>query len=257
MRWLLAPIMFCLPAVLEAREAAVLQFSETGNSAEPGQTLGNTGFVLNILGTPPPYRGLPRTAPAFSPQAAVVGEPINDRGLSSSCTVQPMPALTMQITREAALRRQQYWRHVADAECRHGLPSGILDALVLQESRYLPDAMSAAGALGLAQLMPATARSLGVHDRLDPLANLEGGARFLRTMLDRFGSVSLALAAYNAGPGRVEAARGVPAISETQNYVRSVLSFWSALSSDPRRSLRATAELLGFASTVETIQTER
>lgn len=122
---------------------------------------------------------------------------------------------------------------------------------MLQESRYHPAVASPAGALGLAQLMPGTARDLGVGNRLDPVANLDGGARYLRAMLDRFGSVPLALAAYNAGPGAVEAARGIPGNRETPGYVVNVLSYWSTMSSAPPQALRASAQLLGFATTAE------
>lgn len=79
---------------------------------------------------------------------------------------------------------------------------------------------------GLAQLMPATARELGVTNRHDPQQNIDGGARYLRQMLDRFGSVHLALAAYNAGPGAVTKAGGIPRNRETPGYVRSVLDRW-------------------------------
>ena len=95
--------------------------------------------------------------------------------------------------------------------------------MVWQESRWRHDAVSPVGAQGLAQLMPGTARDLGVDPR-DPFANLEGGARYLREQLDRFdGDLEKALAAYNAGPGRVERANGVPRIRETQNYVASIM----------------------------------
>lgn len=113
------------------------------------------------------------------------------------------------------------------AEMRHALPGGLLEALVEVESAFRPDAVSRAGAMGLAQLMPGTARALGILNPFDARANVDGGARFLRAMLDRFGSVSLALAAYNAGPGAVVRSRGVPANSETPAYVRKVLSAWS------------------------------
>jgi hypothetical protein len=254
MRWLLASVLCCASVAAEAREVAVLQFGVTGTSPETEAAPAGTGFVLNNLGARPvaPETGHSVALPIDADTAAVALTPA-PAALSSSCLPRPMPAVP--VAREAAMRRQHYWRHVADAECRHGLPAGLLDALVLQESRYLPDALSPAGAAGLAQLMPATARTLGVADRLDPLANVDGGARFLRAMLDRFGSVSLALAAYNAGPGRVEAARGIPAITETRHYVRNVLSFWSGLSDDPQRSLRATAQLLGFATTAASSQT--
>jgi soluble lytic murein transglycosylase-like protein len=111
---------------------------------------------------------------------------------------------------------------------RYGLDGRLFAALVWTESGFRPDAVSHAGALGLAQLMPGTARGLRVDPR-DPLQNLDGGARYLRTQLDRFGRVDLALAAYNAGPGRVEAAGGIPNIVETQLYVVRVLDRYRAL----------------------------
>lgn len=99
----------------------------------------------------------------------------------------------------------------------------LLEALVWQESRWRDRARSPKGAIGLAQLMPGTAQDLGVNPH-DPNSNLAGGARYLRQQLDRFdGDVERALAAYNAGPGRVLRARGVPAIAETQAYVRAII----------------------------------
>ena len=99
----------------------------------------------------------------------------------------------------------------------------LLAALVWQESRWNPQAVSPKGAIGLAQLMPGTARYLGV-DPTNPASNLVGGARYLRQLLDQFdGNVEKALAAYNAGPGRVRSAGGIPAIAETQNYVTSIV----------------------------------
>jgi soluble lytic murein transglycosylase-like protein len=99
----------------------------------------------------------------------------------------------------------------------------LLAALVWQESRWNPHAISAKGAIGLAQLMPATAHDLGV-DPHDPVANLTGGARYLRQLLDGFdGNIEKALAAYNSGAARVRRANGIPAIRETQAYVRSIV----------------------------------
>jgi predicted nucleic acid-binding Zn-ribbon protein len=111
---------------------------------------------------------------------------------------------------------------------RHGIDARLLAALVWTESNFRPDAVSHAGALGLAQLMPGTARGLGVDPR-DPLQNLDGGARYLAAQLAHFGRVDLALAAYNAGPGRVTAAGGVPDIVETQLYVVRVLDRYRAI----------------------------
>lgn len=108
---------------------------------------------------------------------------------------------------------------ITTAAQRYGLDPPLLAALVWTESGFNPNAVSSAGAIGLAQLMPGTARSLGV-DPWDPAQNLDGGARYLRMMRDRFGSTELALAAYNAGPRRVEeAGPGIPNIRETQLYV--------------------------------------
>ena len=116
------------------------------------------------------------------------------------------------------------WRaSLLTAADRYGVSSDLLAALVWQESRWHASAVSPKGATGLTQLMPATARSLAVDAR-DPAANLAGGAQYLRRMLDMFdGNVERALAAYNAGPGRVQRANGIPAIAETRSYVSDIL----------------------------------
>lgn len=119
-----------------------------------------------------------------------------------------------------------YWPFLVEAACRHGVPVALFDAVVLAESLYQVTAVSRSGAHGLAQLMPGTAKDLGVADRFDPRANLEGGAQYLRRMLDAFGSPLLAVAAYNAGPGAVRRAGGLPANGETQAYVRRVMAYW-------------------------------
>lgn len=127
-----------------------------------------------------------------------------------------------------SFRRAVYLPHVYAAEAQYGLPTGLLDALIWTESRYNPFAVSGAGAAGLGQLMPKTARELGVANRFDPRANLSAAARYLRQMLDKFGMVHLAVAAYNAGPGAVERAGGIPLNGETPSYVRNVLNFWGS-----------------------------
>ena len=103
----------------------------------------------------------------------------------------------------------------------HGVPSDLFLRLVQQESGWNPNAVSHAGAKGLAQLMPDTARLLGVNIN-DPAQNLSGGARYLRMMYEKFGTWRLALAAYNAGPQAVEKYGGVPPYKETRNYVRVI-----------------------------------
>jgi soluble lytic murein transglycosylase-like protein len=116
------------------------------------------------------------------------------------------------------------WRAPLEtAAARYDVSPHLLAALVWQESRWHPAAVSAKGAVGLAQLMPGTAHALSV-DAKDPAANLDGGAHYLRQMLDTFdGDVERALAAYNAGPGRVIRAGGLPRIAETRAYVSTII----------------------------------
>lgn len=114
-----------------------------------------------------------------------------------------------------------YLETARSAARRHGVPEDLFLRLVQQESGWNPRAKSIKGALGLAQLMPATARSLGV-DPLNPAENLEGGARYLKKQYATFRSWRLALAAYNAGPGAVQKYGGVPPFRETRNYVKVI-----------------------------------
>ncbi|MCL6252254.1 lytic transglycosylase domain-containing protein [Altererythrobacter sp. KTW20L] len=141
----------------------------------------------------------------------------------------PMEVFDPSTKAALSFREALFLPAIAEAERRHGLPPNLLRALIWTESRFNPSAVSVAGAVGLAQLMPATARDLGVHDRYDPDASIDGGARYLRAMIDRFGAVHLALAAYNAGPGAVSRSWRIPRNGETPQYVRTVLQRWSAL----------------------------
>jgi soluble lytic murein transglycosylase-like protein len=128
----------------------------------------------------------------------------------------------------------QYVAKVQELADRYDLSPSLIEALVWQESRWRANAVSHAGARGLAQLMPGTARDLGVNPD-DPMQNLEGGARYLREQLNRFdGNLEKALAAYNAGPGRVQRAGGIPRIRETQNYVTAILGRLSDHSRAPQ-----------------------
>ena len=139
-----------------------------------------------------------------------------------------LPALTPAtpaLTQVADAAGPTAWRgRVAELAAKYDISPALLEAVVWQESRWRTGAVSPVGARGLAQLMPGTAREMGV-DAANPSANLEGGARYLRIQLDSFGGdVEKALAAYNAGPGRVKQAGGIPRITETQQYVAAIMS---------------------------------
>jgi soluble lytic murein transglycosylase-like protein len=114
---------------------------------------------------------------------------------------------------------------LADAARDHGIPGGLLEAVAWQESRGRMDAISPKGAIGTMQLMPATAAELGVNP-FDQAENVRGGALYLRQQLERFRSVPLALAAYNAGPGAVQRFGGIPPYRETRSYVAGILARW-------------------------------
>jgi soluble lytic murein transglycosylase-like protein len=113
---------------------------------------------------------------------------------------------------------------IDSSAAKHGLKPELIRAVITQESAGRPCAVSARGAQGLMQIMPATAEDLQLSDPLDPKQNVDAGSRYLKSLLDRFGGdLARALGAYNAGPGAVEREGGVPPIDETQNYVAEIL----------------------------------
>jgi soluble lytic murein transglycosylase-like protein len=174
---------------------------------------GEEGLVLsNLDALPVPPLA---SAPAAAPVVAAAQAP-----------ARPMPEIT-------ARRKELFAPLVRAAAQAHGLPEALLHAVIEVESGFNAAAVSPKGALGLMQLMPDTARELRVRDARDPASNIDGGARYLKELLARFGNdLSLALAAYNAGPGAVQRSGGIPRNTETQNYVPRVMARYQRLQSE-------------------------
>jgi soluble lytic murein transglycosylase-like protein len=153
---------------------------------------------------------------------AQFGTLLKNRGISSvdaSIYTNPAVNFNKRATRDEIISM------IDETSAKYGVDSKLIKALVKQESGFNPNAKSKAGALGLMQLMPSTAKGLGVTDPLDAKQNIEGGVKYVKSLLDRFnGNVILALAAYNAGPNAVKKYDGVPPYKETQNYVKAILS---------------------------------
>lgn len=128
------------------------------------------------------------------------------------------------LRRNPGLKRQEIIELAQKHGKRYGIDACLVQAVIEVESGYQSDAVSSAGAEGLMQIMPQTQKDLGLHDSFDPDANIQAGVKYLKMMLKRFGSLHLALAAYNAGPGRVDKYNGIPPFPETQEYVRKVMA---------------------------------
>jgi soluble lytic murein transglycosylase-like protein len=202
---IIAPLLLFYPAFVSAfqaqtdaqrQQSGVLAMQESiarqraSVQKQSGATAAGSFFVL-----PPPSRteGMVASASAMEPECA------------------PLP--------ESEARSL-----VGQAATREGLDAELLFNVMRQESAFRPCAVSAKGAMGLMQLMPATAEQLGVKDSFDPLENVSAGAKFLKELLARYnGDVFKAVSAYNAGPARVDASGGIPQIPETIDYLNHVL----------------------------------
>jgi soluble lytic murein transglycosylase len=139
--------------------------------------------------------------------------------------------------RSPVIRSPEISRLVSEAAGKHGVDPALVKAIIEVESGGRPDARSPKGAVGLMQLMPETARNMGVRDRTDSHQNIQGGTGYFRSLLEKFnGDIVLALAAYNAGPASVEKYNGIPPYLETVRYVRKVLEAWNRYRSINRTS---------------------
>jgi hypothetical protein len=142
----------------------------------------------------------------------------------------PKSAAPLKDNKEGTPVRQEpaspYHQHIIKASRTYQVEAALIKAVIMAESSYDPKAVSRKGAQGLMQLMPGTAKWLGVHDAFDPVLNIDGGVRYLRRLLDRFdGDVQLALAAYNAGSRYVRKYGGVPPFKATHIYIKKVMKY--------------------------------
>ena len=157
-----------------------------------------------------------------SAQAAV-----NNLDLAKQSVGHMLPPV--QLTKVAAKNNADFDGIIDKAASMFNIPAKLIKSVIQKESNFNPNAVSHAGASGLMQLMPATARGLGVKNVFDPADNIIAGSKYLRQMLDRYdNNLELALAAYNAGPGNVDKYGGIPPFKETQNYVRKVTDIFYA-----------------------------
>lgn len=230
----------------EVAYSGLLPAVREGDSVNAGQPLGTAtgglltvratrgGLPYDILGTLFPDR-VPQAGEALRVEAErrALAEELARREETRQQAAAPGSALP--ASRGGRPGAAYLDRLLADAALRYGLDPDLVRAVARAESGLNPGAVSPDGAIGVMQLMPGTARSLGVSDPFDAAQNAEGGVRYLRRMLDRFGgSLDLALAAYNAGPAAVERYGGVPPYAETEGYIRAVKAGYAALKGERR-----------------------
>ncbi len=186
----------------------------TGGAAQMEARIAQLENMIKQVKTANPH-GLPPTTSSQSTQAS---------GFSKTLQQTQQVASPTNISAPVSTSRAAINTMVNKLSQQHGVDKHLVNALIKQESGFNPTIKSPAGAEGLMQLMPATAKELGVTNSMDPAQNLDGGIRYLKQKLNLYhGNIPLALAAYNAGSGAVAKYNGIPPYKETQNYVRKVL----------------------------------
>jgi hypothetical protein len=165
--------------------------------------------------------GLNSISPEF---ASYLGGSIQGNSYLGNSAIDPLEVMGAYNSSYNNVAKPEIEKLISETAQRHGVDPNLVRQVVQAESNFNPKAVSSAGAMGLMQLMPATAQTYGVTDPFNPAQNLDGGVRFLKGLLERFdGNTALALAGYNAGPGAVEKYNGIPPYRETQNYVQKIL----------------------------------
>lgn len=241
-----------LQALIESARAVssggVLGDTATGSSGA-AQAADGTDFAaaLQAATTADAAAGTQPASAVYAPELAGTANVADAADLAGTAGVDDTAGLAGDLATAAqegaAGEGDDYEALVDQAAARNGVDPAVLHGLIQQESGFDPSATSSAGAMGLTQLMPATASTLGVANPFDPAESIEGGARYLGELLRQFaGNTEDALAAYNAGPGAVQEYGGIPPYPETQNYVSSVLGY--AESYRQSHPATATGELL-------------
>lgn len=218
------------------QEAAMIRASQLArqvNNYNQSQSVNNTNPIEQETKFSKVMQNCAADAYRFrevSPRKVVFGSLVKPSSKINSSKLNYNPEITNTTIPNIPVTQKSYTRQeisdiISEESKKHGIDEKLVKALIKQESGFNPTIESKAGAVGLMQLMPSTAKSLGVKNSKDPRQNVDGGIRYLKSMMEKYnGNLILALAAYNAGPGAVDKYHGVPPYKETQNYVKNILA---------------------------------